>query len=108
MRAEPLLNHLTPGTPDTEWLPFLGERGWALLTTDAKIRFNLVERAAVREHRIRMFYFARNDIAGREMGEALRVALPEINRLWASQAPPFAASVTRVGNVTLRDLFPIP
>jgi hypothetical protein len=47
IRWESHLDHFAPGTEDTEWLPELGRRGWALLTTDARIRSNFLEREAV-------------------------------------------------------------
>ena len=105
VQAQSLLDHFPSGTPDTEWLPFVGDQHWALLTTDAKIRYNLLERQAIRKHRLCMFYFTRNDIGGAEMGEALRRAIPDMRYLIDTQPPPFAASITRSGVVTLRDLF---
>ena len=52
-----------------------------------------------------MFYFSRNDLAGREIGAALRKAMPAIERLLQSQPPPFTASINKQGEVTLRDTF---
>lgn len=98
-------NHFAQGTEDTTWLPIIGQYGWCLLTTDARIRTNFLEKEAVRINRVRMFYFSRNDIAGSEMGIALRRALPEIERLASSQPPPFTASINKRGDVTLRDTF---
>ena len=108
VQVEPLSNHFPPGTPDVQWLPEVGARQWSLLTTDAQIRYNYIERAAVRAHKVRMFYFTRNDIGGPEMGEALRLAIPQMQSMCFLQAPPFAASITRAGKVTLRDTFPSP
>ncbi len=56
----------------------------------------------VREHAVRMFYFATNDVSGREMGAALRKALPAMRRLFQEVPPPFFASLNRAGEVTLR------
>jgi hypothetical protein len=39
--------HFAPGTEDAVWLPFVGEKGWVLLTKDKRIRFNELEKAAV-------------------------------------------------------------
>jgi len=52
-----------------------------------------------------MFYFSRNNLAGSEMGKALRRALPEMQRLIGSQPPPFTASINKNGDVQLRDTF---
>jgi hypothetical protein len=105
IRWESHLDHFAPGTEDTEWLPEIGRRGWALLTTDARIRSNFLEREAVRTNRIRMFYFSRNNLAGMEMGVALLRAIPAMLRLVGTQAAPFTASISRSGEVKLRDSF---
>ncbi len=105
VRWESHLDHFAPGTEDTAWLPEVGRRGWALLTSDARIRSNFLEREAVRANRIRMFYFSRNNLAGAEMGAALLRAIPAIRRLCETQAAPFTASISRSGDVKLRDTF---
>jgi len=103
--CEKHLDHFAPGSEDAEWLPAIAQRGWSLLTTDARIRTNLLEKEAIRANGLRMFYFSRNNLGGVAMGEALRRALPEIQRLAKTQAPPFTASINRSGDVTLRDTF---
>jgi len=103
--CEKHLDHFPPGVEDTEWLPVIAQRGWSLITTDARIWSNFIEREAVRKNEVRMFYFAKNNLAGREMGLALRRALPQMKRLLEIQVPPFTASISRNGDVTLRDTF---
>ena len=103
--CEKHLDHFPPGTPDTVWLPFVGSKGWSLLTSDARIRRNMVEREALRTNSVRMFYFSRNQLSGSEMGEALRRALPQIGRIVRKYTPPFTASISRNGDVTVRDTF---
>lgn len=105
--CEKHLDHFKAGVADTEWLPVIAGRGWSLITTDARIRTNFLEKEAVRANAARMFYFSRNNLAGREMGAALRRALPEMRKLVERQAPPFTASITRSGQVTLRDTFAV-
>jgi PIN like domain len=103
--CEKHLDHFAAGIEDTEWLPIIAQHGWSLLTTDARIRTNLLEKEAVRSNGIRMFYFSRKNLAGREMGVALRRALPQMQRLVNSQPSPFTASINKNGDVTLRDTF---
>lgn len=103
--CEKHLDHFLPGMEDVEWLPVVGQRGWALLTTDARIRTNFVEKEAVRLNGVRMFYFSRNDLAGVQMGIALRRALPDMEILMKTQKPPFTASISKNGDVKLRDTF---
>jgi hypothetical protein len=106
--CEKHLDHFRPGVEDVHWLPVIAKFGWCLVTTDARIRSNFLEKEAVRVHGLRMFYFQRNNLAGKDMGVALRRALPEMYRLVQSQEPPFTASISRSGEVTLRDTFGVP
>jgi len=94
--------HFRPGTQDTVWLPFIGEKGWTLITKDKRIRFNDLEKAAVVAYRVREFYFTSGNYSGAEMATMLTTALPEIIRLCRTQAPPFIASITKAGHVHLR------
>ena len=103
--CEKHLDHFPAGTEDKIWLPMIAARGWSLLTTDARIRTNHLERECIRTNGLCMFYFSRNDIAGLQMGVALAKALPRMRSLYATQPPPFTASITRSGEVTLRDTF---
>jgi hypothetical protein len=103
--CEKHLDHFAAGTEDTEWLPMVGQRGWSLITTDARIRRNMLEKEAVRSSGVRMFYFSRNQLSGSEMGAALRRALPRMAYLVQTQPPPFTASISKKGEVMLRDTF---
>ena len=103
--CEKHLDHFDPGVPDVEWLPVIAKQGWSLLTTDAKIKTNFVEKEAVRINKVRMFYFSRNNLAGFEMGQALRKALPHMAKIVSEQAPPFTASISRSGEVVVRNTF---
>jgi hypothetical protein len=103
--CEKHLDYFAPGIEDTQWLPVIARRGWSLLTTDARIRTNLLEKEAIRVNRVRMFYFSRNNLAGCDMGVALRRALPQMEHLVKTQPAPFTASIRRSGEVTLRDTF---
>lgn len=82
----------------------VGERGWCLVTTDSRIRRNKLEKEAVRVNNVRMFYFSRNQLSGKEMGQALKKALPKMEELAQNQPAPFTASIGN-GDVTLRDTF---
>jgi hypothetical protein len=94
--------HFSPGTQDTAWLPFVGEKGWILITKDKRIRFNDLEKEAVLTYRVRQFYFTSGNYSGTEMATMLVAALPEIMGLCETQAPPFFASITKAGRVHLR------
>ncbi|SEG44427.1 hypothetical protein SAMN05421819_2966 [Bryocella elongata] len=96
-------DHFPRGIEDTVWLPIVAKHGWIVLTADARIRLNALERQAIKRNKLRFFYFSRNDFGGAEMGTILRRALPRMVELSQTQAPPFAASISRNSDVTLRD-----
>jgi hypothetical protein len=95
-------SHFPPATEDTVWLPFVGEQGWVLLTKDKKIRFNELERSAIQRYRVREFYFASGNYSGAEMAEMLVAALRDIARFCGRYDPPFIASISKSGHVSLR------
>lgn len=103
VRVERHLKHFARGTPDEEWLPFVGTNNWILLTTDKRIRFRENEKLAVIRNRVRMFYFSKNEMSGRQMAVAVEKALPEMRKLCEKHQPPFFAAITRGGEVYLRD-----
>jgi hypothetical protein len=94
--------HFPSGTEDSVWLPFVGQRGWILLTKDKRIRFNQLEKTAVRRHRVREFYFSSGNFTGAEMAEILVAALPAMIKTVRKQEPPFIASIAKSGQVSLR------
>jgi len=102
------LDHFARGTPDEDWLPFVGKNDWALLTTDARIRYRSNEKRAVQENAVRMFYFSTNNLSGQQMADVLAKALPAMRRLFITQTPPFFAAITRNGTVNLREKFTAP
>lgn len=107
IRCEKHLDHFAAGTEDVDWLPEVGRRNWCLMTTDARIRSNHLERESVRQNGVRMFYFPKNNLSGREMGTAILTALPAIVSLVMTQPAPFIASVSKNGEVKLRNTFEV-
>jgi hypothetical protein len=99
------LAHFSRATPDQDWLPLVGKNGWALLTSDARIRYRTNEKRAVQEYGVRMFYFSTNNLSGMQMAMALEKALPKMQRIFARQQPPYCAAITRSGEVHVRETF---
>jgi PIN like domain len=79
--------HFPAGTEDAVWLPFVGEKGWILLTKDKRIRFNDLEKQAVIASRVREFYFTSGNFNGQEMAALLVVALPRMIRVYSRALP---------------------
>ena len=102
VRFERHLDHFPRGAPDESWLPLVGAKGWALLTADKRIRYNLLEKRALAKNSVREFVFASGNLSGDDMARALRTASAKIHRLCRKYKPPFVASITKNGEVHLR------
>jgi hypothetical protein len=96
------LAHFSQGIPDDEWLPKVGSNGWILLTSDKRIRYNLLEKQALEVHAVREFVFTSGNMSGQDMAAALELALEKMRNFCARTKPPFVASITRTGEVHLR------
>jgi len=105
VRHERHRDHFTPGLADIEWLPEIGRRKWALLTTDKRIRYRTIEKQAVLDNDVRMFCFSTNNMSGRDMANALGLALDKIKKIFSSTPAPFIAMITKSGNVVVRKDF---
>jgi hypothetical protein len=94
-------DHFPRATPDEDWLPFVAERGWIVLTKDKRNRYNEIERAAVRRHLVREFYFGSGNFNGTEMAQALLGAVLQMKELIRTRSAPLVGSITRSGHVTI-------
>jgi hypothetical protein len=94
-------DHFARGTPDEEWLRFVAERSWVVLTKDKRNRYNEFERVSVRRFKVREFYFGRGDFSGAEMAEALKLAIIEMRNICRSYSAPVIGSITRTGTITV-------
>jgi PIN like domain len=94
--------YFAAGTEDAVWLPFVGQKGWILLTKDKRIRFNQLEKAAVRRHRVREFYFSSGNYTGAEMAAILVSALSKMIKACKKYNPPFIASISKSGDIAVR------
>ncbi len=95
-------DHFAPDSPDTEWLPEVSQRGWIVLTKDARIGVNLVEQIAVAQSGARVFILSLKEGAtGTEMAAVLVQAMTSMTRLITSQPEPFLAKVYAFGKVRM-------
>ncbi len=60
---EHLLETFKPGTPDVEWLKYVGDNNLVLITKDGRIRKNFLEKKALREYGVVAFF-----LGGKEQG----------------------------------------
>ena len=94
-------DHFASDARDEDWLKDVGRRGWAVLTKDRRIRYRAPELAALRKARVRTFVLTAGDLQGTEMATIFTKALPAINRFAARNPPPFIATITKAGSVSM-------
>jgi len=86
-------------TPDVDWLRLVSNNGWVALTKDPRIKDRPLERAAVKQGRVRVFTFVSSQVSGPDMARAFVQALPRMKRLLDDHEGPFIAKVYRDGTV---------
>jgi predicted nuclease of predicted toxin-antitoxin system len=96
-------DHFPIDAKDVDWLPEVGRRGWAVLTKDKAIRKRALELQALRQGGVAAFILTSGDLQGSEMGQVFVDALPKMLRLLRKQEPPFVATVSRGGLVSLME-----
>ena len=94
-------DHFPQNAEDEVWLREVGRRGWIVLTKDQKIRYRPTELNALIIGRVGAFVLTAGDLQGAEMAEIFIKALPKIRRLIEINSPPYIASVTRSGSVSI-------
>lgn len=99
-RVEVHLDHFQGSTPDTEWLPEVGRRGWILITKDQNIRRNPLERAAYERAGVRGFVVTGKDMGGKELGDLLVRCLSGMLRRTAGRSGPLLFTISRGGTFT--------
>lgn len=102
IKYERHLAHFAAGTPDHVWLSKVGENKWALLTADKRIRYNILEKEALAQHRVKEFVFVSGNLSGADMASALENAIGKMIRLAKRVEAPFVAAITRGGEVHVR------
>jgi hypothetical protein len=92
-------DHFAKDTLDIEWLPEVGKRNWIILTKDAKIGKNQIERMAVANANVRMFVLASQNLLGTDMADIFVKAIPEIKKFVSINSAPFIAKIYGNGSV---------
>ena len=90
-RVEVHDDHLPQDAKDEEWLRYVGEREWVVLTQDDRIRFHYHERMALLQARVCAFVLTAKGLRGEENTAIIVSALPAIRRLLAKHSGPFIA-----------------
>ncbi len=92
----------TPDALDTEWLPYVGERGWVVLSKDDRLRHRKIELVAIRSASVGVFILTSGNLTGDLMAEAFVAALPRMRAITGRETRPFVATVARNGDVRVK------
>lgn len=99
VRIERHVDHFARDCEDGKWLEVVGQRGWIILTKDEKILRRPAERAALEHAGAHAMFFGRQDATGDELIEAFKVALPKLDRLFATVLKPTFVAISKSGKV---------
>ena len=78
IRFERQLSHFRRGVADETWLPEVARNQWLSLTADKRIRYNFLEKTALKQYSVREFVFTSGNMSGQEMARALELAIPKM------------------------------
>ena len=94
-------DHFTKNAQDIDWIPEVGKRGWIILTKDARIGKNKLERLAVADAKVKMFILTSQRLSGQEMADIFLSAITKMRELIRANPAPFIAKIYRNGTVKL-------
>lgn len=100
VRLEVHYDHFAQGAQDEDWLGPVGDRGWVLLTLDARLRYNRLERDAIMNHGLAAFVL----VGGQthiEKAEIFLACRHRVLRFLDRQPRPFIAKIYARGQVKL-------
>jgi hypothetical protein len=81
-------DHFPPDAKDEDWLQIVGARGWIVLTSDRRIRYRVLELAALKASGVRAFTFRSGNLTdarnGRDLPESFTTDFYSIEQqCWA-------------------------
>jgi predicted nuclease of predicted toxin-antitoxin system len=94
-------DHFNKGAQDVDWLPEIGKKGWIVLTKDASIGKNFLERITVARAHIKMFTFASQSLSGEEMVTILLKAIVPMQEFVRKHPAPFIAKIYGDGTIRM-------
>jgi len=90
-------DHFSTDAKDQEWLTEAGRKGWIVLTKDKKIKYRMVELAAVAAADAKVFTLTAGSVQGSEMADIFVKAMPKIKAYVEANAPPYIVRISKAG-----------
>ncbi len=87
--VKPLRDVFPANTPDTEWIPEVGRKGWILISRDHNQRRRDTEHLALKDHGVRALYIRYSGTQDTLFADAARIIKnwPKIEK-WGTTAAP--------------------
>ncbi len=95
--------HFPPEAFDETWLEAVAANGWCVLTTDLRLRYEPLPRAAIVRGRLAVFEFSKGDRTAEEQARAFLRRSARILDLCRNGRRPFVARISQHG-VTVTNL----
>ena len=92
-----LTEHFEPDADDTEWLYFIGSKGWFLITRDHRIRYRPNELAVLKESKVGAFFLGGKQRSKCDLIQQVVRNWPRIKQYAGKIQPPFAFIVPPQG-----------
>lgn len=92
LRVEELESHFPHNAPDVEWLPFVGARGWVVVTKD-QLKSDPEEQVALMVHGVKAFVLIGHQVSHEALAALFLRKLRWIHRAVESHAEPFIAKL---------------
>jgi predicted nuclease of predicted toxin-antitoxin system len=90
-------DHFSADAKDEQWLTEVGRKSWVVLTKDKKIKYRVVELAAVVAANAKVFTLTAGSVQGSEMAAIFIKAMPKIEAYVEANAPPFIVRISKAG-----------
>jgi hypothetical protein len=94
-------DHFPPDALDSEWLPQVGIRRWAVLTKDKNFQYRSLEIRAIAASNVRVFQLSGGSLRAEQMAEIFERALNKMVRFAMSNPAPFIAKISPSGKIAL-------
>ena len=92
--------HFAHDAPDTIWIPAVASRGWVILTSDAAIKRNPLEREAVLTSGARLLVLVGANATTADRAHNFVNTLSRIEAFLAQEPPPLMAKIFRPNPAT--------
>jgi hypothetical protein len=87
------ISELGSGCPDSTWLPYIGDRGWTLLSRDVRTQRNPLEKDLFTKHKVRAFFLTGRGLSAWDTAMCILEKIPAIEDIIKRIDPPFAYEI---------------